>query len=73
MKEANNFLRITEVWIWTSKISRCPMWSTITPISQMKSTARKKERKKLKRDYLENEAKKKKVFKRKLLSKFGLT
>lgn len=46
MKEANNFLRITEVWIWTSKISRCPMWSTITPISQMKSTARKKERKK---------------------------
>ena len=34
---------------------------------------RKKERKKLKRDYLENEAKKKKVFKRKLLSKFGLT
>lgn len=46
MKEANNFLRITEVWKWTSKISRCPMWSTITPIRQMKSTARKKERKK---------------------------
>ena len=60
MKEANNFLRITEVWIWTSKISRCPMWSTITPIWQMKSTARKKERKKETKKRLSGELSKEK-------------